>query len=193
MTKITATVPKSNKPVPVGIQPPKPIHLTIPKPNSNETSNNNLSNTSRSPASLVNPIKVINLSQVQQKNLQEKLGTNKLNHKIIQISTNPNTPGMVSRVIPPSPGSLNETTSTVNSSVNGNNVKITKVVSSRPSFSTNNPNVVYLNKNKVPVSSSGSLSDVKSQSPVYLSTNNKNQAYFNQQQPPTMRLLGKYS
>lgn len=174
------------------MQPPKSIHFTISKPvisssnNDANNNNNNLTNTSRSPASLVNPIKVINLSQIQQKNLQEKIGTNKLNHKIIQISTNQSTTGMVSRIIPPPSSNLNEATSTVNTNVNGNNVKITKVVSSRPSFSTSNPNVFYLNKNKVPINPS-SASDAKPQSSVYLT--NKNQTYFNQQ-PPTMRLLG---
>ncbi len=132
------------------------------------------------PSSLVNPIKVINLSQIQQKNLQEKLNTNKLNHKIIQITNTAQTPTLHASPEPPT-GNQHPTST----------VKITKVVSSRPAtFNANlSPqNVVYLNKTAL-------KTDVKtataSSSPVFLAAN-KTQGFINQQ-PPKMRLLGNVS
>lgn len=106
------------------------------------------SNLNRSASSLVNPIKVINLSTIQQKTLQEKLTTNKLNHKIIQI----NSASLPSSRPLPAPPSAADTVSPFSSSIAGNSVKITKVVSSRPnSFNSNNThNVVYLNKSSMP-------------------------------------------
>ena len=90
-------------------------------------------------ATAAKPIKVINLSQVQQKSLQEKLITNKFNQKVTtQLSGASKSIGNFYDQNNNCFGHSNTT------ATNNSNVKITKVVSSR-----SNANLIYLNKNSI--------------------------------------------
>ncbi len=160
--------------------------ISLPNP----TSTNLTNNAQRTPtSSLINPIKVINLSQIQQKNLQDKLNTNKLSHKIIQIANNAQ--NSILSTLQSATVQQNTTDPPSAAQQSTNTVKITKVVSSRPaSFSNphNKQNIVYLNKNSL-------MNDVKSRTnlnPSVFLAANETQSLINQH-PPKMRLLGNVS
>jgi len=158
-------------------------------------------------SSLVNPIKVINLSQIQQKSLQDKLTPN---HKLIQITNRPpiaiNAPSSSTNTSSQHHQSDNhyvQHNSAVNSNNSNSNIKITKVVSSRPLASSQNPNpnhnLIYINNNnnstKLPASNMISINGFSNYSkPVpSISTSTTNITFKNanlKQQPPTMRLIG---
>ena len=125
-------------------------------------------------ATAAKPIKVINLSQVQQKSLQEKLITNKFNQKVTtQLSGPTKSLGNFYDQNNNCFGNSSSST-TAASTTNNSNVKITKVVSSR-----SNSNLIYLNKNSINTGN-------------FISTFNQNQLINGsnqQQQQPGRQLL----